>query len=87
MKPRLVKCPQCGNLAEYRTDNPARPFCSERCKLIDLGAWAEERYSIAGAPILDGPSTTALDAGEDDGVVGEYGSLPPSRSRSSRLDS
>lgn len=33
---------------EYRTDNPARPFCSARCKLIDLGAWAEERYAISG---------------------------------------
>jgi len=35
-------------MAEYRTDNPFRPFCSERCKLIDLGAWAEERYAIPG---------------------------------------
>lgn len=57
--PRLVKCPQCGTLAEYRTDNAFRPFCSERCKLIDLGAWAEERYAIAGAP-LHGSSADPL---------------------------
>lgn len=48
MTTRLLRCPQCGAAMEYRTDNPARPFCSPRCKLIDLGAWAEERYAIAG---------------------------------------
>lgn len=49
MTARLVRCPQCGKSVEYRSDNPARPFCSARCKLIDLGAWAEERYSIGGS--------------------------------------
>lgn len=48
MQPRKVRCPQCGTYIEYRLENPFRPFCSERCKLIDLGAWAEERYAIAG---------------------------------------
>lgn len=48
MTTRLLRCPQCGASMEYRTDNPARPFCSPRCKLIDLGAWADERYAIAG---------------------------------------
>lgn len=47
MTAKLVRCPQCGASVEYRIDNPSRPFCSPRCKLIDLGAWAEERYSIA----------------------------------------
>ena len=46
MTTRFVRCPQCGTSAEYRADNPSRPFCSPRCKLIDLGAWAEERYAI-----------------------------------------
>ena len=49
MTTRLVRCPQCGTAVEYRTDNPSRPFCSPRCKLIDLGAWAEERYAIGAA--------------------------------------
>jgi endogenous inhibitor of DNA gyrase (YacG/DUF329 family) len=44
---RTVACPQCGTLIAWSTDNPYRPFCSERCKLIDLGAWANERYRIA----------------------------------------
>ncbi len=48
MTAKHVRCPQCGSSVEYRLDNPARPFCSARCKLIDLGAWAEERYAIAG---------------------------------------
>lgn len=45
--PLVVRCPQCK--AEVRWEgNPHRPFCSERCQLIDLGAWTEERYRIPG---------------------------------------
>jgi len=45
--PRRVRCPTCQ--AETTWDNnPHRPFCSDRCQLIDLGAWAEEKYRIAG---------------------------------------
>ena len=40
-----VKCPQCGKDTEY-SGNEFRPFCSERCKLLDLGAWADEEYNI-----------------------------------------
>jgi endogenous inhibitor of DNA gyrase (YacG/DUF329 family) len=45
-KKPLVTCPQCGNVSEYSTDNRFRPFCSERCKMIDLGQWASENYRI-----------------------------------------
>lgn len=41
----LVKCPTCGRRTEYE-GNEHRPFCSERCKLIDFGAWANEEYSL-----------------------------------------
>lgn len=41
-----VKCPTCGRECEYSEKNPFRPFCCERCKLIDLGAWAEGSYVI-----------------------------------------
>ena len=41
----IVACPRCGNHSEWR-DNPHRPFCSERCKLIDLGAWLDEQHAI-----------------------------------------
>ncbi|HEY8353640.1 MAG TPA: DNA gyrase inhibitor YacG [Methylophilaceae bacterium] len=43
---RLVACPQCKQLAEYSTSNRFRPFCSERCRMIDLGQWASESYRI-----------------------------------------
>jgi endogenous inhibitor of DNA gyrase (YacG/DUF329 family) len=46
--PRQVRCPQCGDSAPWSPENPWRPFCSERCKQIDLGAWANDSYSIAG---------------------------------------
>ena len=43
---RLVACPTCGAAAAYDPANPWRPFCSERCRSIDLGAWASESYRI-----------------------------------------
>lgn len=44
---KTVKCPICRKLVEYSTASQYRPFCSEQCKLIDLGAWAEEQYKIS----------------------------------------
>lgn len=41
-----INCPNCGTPTEYE-GNPFRPFCSERCKMIDLGAWIDEEYAIA----------------------------------------
>ncbi len=49
---RVVKCPQCKAEVQWE-DNPHRPFCSERCQLLDLGAWAEEQYRIPGAVVDD----------------------------------
>ncbi len=43
---RIMKCPKCGKPTVWK-DNPARPFCSERCKLLDFGAWANEEYAVA----------------------------------------
>ncbi len=42
---KKVRCPQCGRLTKWE-GNPYRPFCSERCKLIDLGRWLSEDYRI-----------------------------------------
>lgn len=50
-----VTCPGCGKRLRYSTDNPWRPFCSERCKTIDLGAWASEQYRIAGNDLESAP--------------------------------
>ena len=41
----LVKCPTCEKMTEY-TGNEFRPFCSERCQLIDFGAWANQEFSL-----------------------------------------
>lgn len=43
---RQIKCPQCGRLTYYSSDNPFRPFCSDRCRVLDLGQWASESYKI-----------------------------------------
>lgn len=48
--PAVVKCPTCGTEVAWVPDNKFRPFCSERCKQIDLGAWASEKYVIGGKP-------------------------------------
>ena len=45
-KPPVVICPQCSKEVVWTSDNLFRPFCSERCKLIDLGKWASEGYRI-----------------------------------------
>lgn len=45
-KPRLVRCPACGGDSVYAPSNPFRPFCSERCKNMDLGAWASESFRV-----------------------------------------
>ncbi|OIQ99363.1 DNA gyrase inhibitor YacG [mine drainage metagenome] len=46
IKKRMVACPNCSKLSEFAPSNAFRPFCSERCKLIDLGLWASEQYAI-----------------------------------------
>ena len=46
--PAKVKCPTCGRSIEWSAQSPFRPFCSERCRLIDLGAWLTEKHAIPG---------------------------------------
>ncbi|MEF7614840.1 DNA gyrase inhibitor YacG [Aquincola sp. MAHUQ-54] len=46
---RTVKCPGCGGPSLFSPENRWRPFCSERCRTADLGAWAEDRYRVAAA--------------------------------------
>jgi endogenous inhibitor of DNA gyrase (YacG/DUF329 family) len=41
----------CAGESVYAPTNPYRPFCSERCKLMDLGAWASDQYAIPGTPL------------------------------------
>ncbi len=59
MKPKIVSCPACGGESVYSKDNVYRPFCSARCKGIDLGAWASESFRMP------------TDAPPDDQVYGD----------------
>ncbi len=53
---RTVRCPACNGPSVYSPQNPWRPFCSERCKLIDMGAWADESFRMpTEAPPDDAP--------------------------------
>lgn len=54
----MVKCPSCGKEVEYQ-GNEFRPFCSERCKLLDFGAWADERYNLPAESIAPGEEDLA----------------------------
>ncbi|HYB33226.1 MAG TPA: DNA gyrase inhibitor YacG [Steroidobacteraceae bacterium] len=60
MSPVRVQCPTCQRDLDWETA-PFRPFCSERCRLIDLGAWLSEQRAIAGesAPAEENPVTDA----------------------------
>ena len=59
---RQVPCPRCGKQSLFSPENAWRPFCSERCRMIDLGAWATEAYRVPVSPESDGDGVP--DAGE-----------------------
>jgi endogenous inhibitor of DNA gyrase (YacG/DUF329 family) len=50
--PRAVACPRCSTLVPWSSENRFRPFCSERCKMIDLGQWATGAYRV---PLAEEP--------------------------------
>ncbi|MBD9513362.1 DNA gyrase inhibitor YacG [Pseudomonas nitroreducens] len=52
-QPLTVECPTCGAPVEWSAKSEFRPFCSHRCKLIDLGAWAAEDHAIPGDNLED----------------------------------
>ncbi len=55
--PRTVPCPRCGKQVAWVPENAFRPFCSERCKTVDLGAWATEQYRVAAIEQDEEPGT------------------------------
>jgi len=59
---RQVLCPNCGARVAWIPANRYRPFCSERCRLVDLGAWATEQYRVPGPGAEPGDNA----AGEGD---------------------
>ena len=64
---KTVNCPECGTSVPWQEEQPWKPFCSERCKLIDLGDWASENHKISQPLQNDIPfSEEMLDAMEDE---------------------
>jgi endogenous inhibitor of DNA gyrase (YacG/DUF329 family) len=59
---RIVKCPNCGAPVPWTPESTWRPFCSERCKTIDLGAWATERYRVKTS---EAPDDSGADPDKD----------------------
>jgi endogenous inhibitor of DNA gyrase (YacG/DUF329 family) len=57
---KTVPCPRCGTQAPYSPENRWRPFCSERCRTIDLGAWASESFRI---PVAEPDEEKIADGG------------------------
>jgi uncharacterized protein len=57
-----VACPRCERDVEWKPENKWRPFCSERCKMMDFGAWANEEYRIANAQPPDSESNQDNDS-------------------------
>ncbi|OHV00023.1 DNA gyrase inhibitor YacG [Ralstonia solanacearum] len=68
MNMKTVKCPTCGKPVPWTPESRYRPFCSERCKQIDLGAWAAEQYTIPVVEDDDLPSDAP--GGESGGASG-----------------
>jgi endogenous inhibitor of DNA gyrase (YacG/DUF329 family) len=54
MSPAVVSCPTCGAAVSWTAENRWKPFCSQRCKLIDLGQWAAETYRLPAEPVPEG---------------------------------
>jgi len=52
IKKEPICCPSCGKKGTWTPENSSRPFCSARCKLIDLSDWASEQHKIPGAPVI-----------------------------------
>ncbi|MGB0360849.1 MAG: DNA gyrase inhibitor YacG, partial [Endozoicomonas sp.] len=61
MMTKTVNCPHCNQAVKWEPNSKYRPFCSERCKLIDLGAWAKEEHAIPGDPAFDDMMSEEMD--------------------------
>jgi endogenous inhibitor of DNA gyrase (YacG/DUF329 family) len=65
--PRIVRCPQCKQEALYAESNPHRPFCSARCRGVDLINWSDENYKVpVRSTDQDIEKITAGDENDDD---------------------
>ncbi|WP_437757990.1 DNA gyrase inhibitor YacG [Sorangium sp. So ce1389] len=65
-----ARCPICRKAAGPRPENPAFPFCSPQCKLVDLGRWLEGSYRVPGPPVSSADAETLESMGRVDGLDG-----------------
>jgi endogenous inhibitor of DNA gyrase (YacG/DUF329 family) len=63
-QPKRLPCPTCKREISWSEQFPWRPFCSERCKMVDLGAWLSESHAIPGEPVDDAPGAGHEGAGD-----------------------
>jgi len=61
MTDAIVKCPSCGKAVAWIASSKFRPFCSERCNTLDLGAWADEKHRIPSDSDHDDVTSEDLD--------------------------
>jgi endogenous inhibitor of DNA gyrase (YacG/DUF329 family) len=59
-----INCPTCQVEVRWSDTSPWRPFCSARCKAIDLGDWASDRFVIAGNDLADASAGTLSAPGD-----------------------
>ena len=60
-----LHCPICRGASAHRDENSAFPFCSDRCRTIDLGNWLGESYRIAGSPVNDSTDDSNDDSADN----------------------
>jgi uncharacterized protein len=60
----MTRCPICGK--PVKDDDPNLPFCSDRCRIIDLGNWASEKYVVPGEPLPEEPLLKEPSSKEDE---------------------
>ncbi|GLS82253.1 DNA gyrase inhibitor YacG [Paraferrimonas haliotis] len=66
-----VNCPHCKTPVEWGEQSPFRPFCSDRCRLIDLGQWADESHVIPGQTNPNGDLPDEFDLSDETGFFKE----------------
>jgi hypothetical protein len=64
--PHIVNCPHCGKPVAWSASSRWRPFCSERCRLIDLGSWLDETHRISDAESDDAATGMPWSSASDD---------------------
>ena len=67
----MKKCPTCNKQVQWQ-DNPFRPFCSERCKLVDLSKWVSEEYRVPGKAVANEPAEDNEDHPDSDSNSSEF---------------